>query len=279
MSEKTILVPSDFSAVADNAINHANRVAETTGSSITVLHVVSAEKKKEMAQKKLDMYLERHRTEYPKANFRSHVSVGNIFDDIGDVAKEIGASLIVMGTHGMKGMQFLVGSNALRVVSNSETPIIIVQERPARFDDYNDIVVPMDLSKETKQKLKVVADLGKYFDSRVHLVSPSEKDEHLKNQLSRNMAYAKQYMIEQGLSPNCETAEEDSGDFDDGVIRHAVKKDADIIAIMNLGVNSLMGIFGGKFAQRIITNEAQIPVLILNPKSMTLSSDVFGVFS
>jgi len=279
MSEKTILVPSDFSAVADNAINHANRVAETTGSSITVLHVVSVEKKKEIAQRKLDMYLERHRAEYPKATFKSHVSVGNIFDDIGDVAKDIGASLIVMGTHGMKGMQFLVGSNALRVVSNSETPIIIVQERPARFDDYNDIVVPMDLSKETKQKLKVVADLGKYFDSRVHLISPSEKDEHLKNQLTRNMAYAKQYMTEQGLSPNCETSEEDSGDFDDGVIRHAVKKDADIIAIMNLGVNSLMGIFGGKFAQRIITNEAQIPVLILNPKSMTLSSDVFGVFS
>ena len=278
MSEKIILVPSDFSAVADNAVNHANRVAETTGATITILHVVSKDAKSEMAQKKLDLYIDRMQKEYPEASFKSSIRVGNIFDDIGDAAKEMNASLIVMGTHGMKGMQFLVGSNALRVVSNSETPIIIVQERPARFDDYNDIVVPLDLSKETKQKLKVVAELGKYFDSRVHLVSPTEKDEHLKNQLTRNMAYAKQYMTEQGLSPNCEITETDSGDFDDGLIRHAVKRDADIIAIMNLGVNSLMGIFGGAFTQKIITNEAQIPVLIINPKSTTANSDVFGVF-
>ena len=278
MSEKTVLVPSDFTAVADNAINHANRVAETIGASITVLHVVSNEVKKEMAEQKLKLYIDRHQQEYPNTKFNSHVEVGNIFEDIGDVARKIEASLIVMGTHGMKGMQFLVGSNALRVVSNSETPIIIVQERPVRPDDYNDIVVPLDLQKETKQKLKVVAQLGKYFDSRVHLVSPTEKDEHLNNQLTRNLAYAKQYLNENEISSNTHIAKESSNDFDDGVIRHAAANNADLIAIMNFGVNSLMGIFGGKFAQRIITNEAQIPVLILNPKTTSSNSDIFMVY-
>ena len=277
MSEKTILVPSDFTKVADTAMDHAIKVAETIKASVSVLHVVSKEENKDIDSKKLDIYLERFRRNHPNQKFNPLIEVGSIFDDIGDVAKKIGASLIIMGTHGMRGLQFLVGSNALRVVSHSETPFIIVQERVIRKNGYDNIIVPLDLHKETKQKLHVVRDMAKYFNGEVHLLAPKETDEHLSNQLNRNLAYAKQFLSENGIKCDATIAEEKSGDFDDGVIKFAAKQDADLISIMNLGGNSLMGIFGGSFSQKIITNEAQIPVLIMNPKDVTSGdTDIAG---
>ena len=59
----------------------------------------------------------------------SIIRKGNIFEDIGDVAKEIGARLIIMGTHGIKGIQKLVGSYALKVILHSEIPFIITQKK------------------------------------------------------------------------------------------------------------------------------------------------------
>ena len=279
MSDKTILVPSDFSKVADTAMNHAAVISKTIGSSVTVLHVVSSEEKIEVGNQKLELYLERHKKENPEITYKCIIEVGNIFEDIGDVSKRIGASLIVMGTHGMRGMQFLVGSNALRVVSNSETPIIIVQERLIRENGYDNIIVPLDLHKETKQKLNVVADIGKYFESKIHLITPNESDEFLGNKLTRNVAFATQYLNENGIESEAQVADESSSDFDDGVMRNAAAMDADLIAIMNLGSNSLMGIFGSKFSQNIITNASQIPVLIVNPKQTSGISNYFGAYS
>ena len=49
------------------------------------------------------------------------------------------------------------------------------------------------------------------------------------------------------------------------VVRHAAAIESDLISIMNLHEKSLMGILGQTYEQQIITNEAQIPVLITNP--------------
>ncbi|MDA0714768.1 MAG: hypothetical protein O3B83_05830, partial [Bacteroidetes bacterium] len=49
------------------------------------------------------------------------------------------------------------------------------------------------------------------------------------------------------------------------LLRFAASKDADLIMIMNLREKSLAGILGGSYTQRIITNQAQIPTLLINP--------------
>ena len=90
----------------------------------------------------------------------------------GDFAAEHEAKLIFMGTHGAHGWQHVTGSHALKVVTNSSVPFIIVQEKLVKPTGYDSIVVPMDLNKETKQKLTIVSRLAKYFGSQVHVVIP-----------------------------------------------------------------------------------------------------------
>lgn len=264
---KKILVPDDFTKVADCAMEHAITLAKTIGGEVYLLHVVPKASEADEARTKLDMDIKRAKEMDPSVPVHKLVRVGSIFEDIGDAASEIDASLIIMGTHGMRGMQFITGSRALRVITNSSVPFIVVQERGIKEGGYDSIVVPLDLHKETRQKLTLVADMAKYFESKVHLITPKEEDEFLHKQLVNNIKFANQYLDERGIAHDATIADEDSSNFVKAVVRHAIQVDADLITIMNLQQGNIFGVLGVPYEQEVITNEAQIPVMLMNPRN------------
>jgi nucleotide-binding universal stress UspA family protein len=266
--QNKILVPTDFTKVSDVALNHAMNLAGHTGAEVYLLHVVPKQSDVEDARAKLDLEVERTK-QLGSAAVHKLVRIGSIFEDIGDAAAEIDASLILMGTHGMRGMQFLTGSRALRVITSSPVPFIVVQERSIKEQGYDSIVVPLDLHKETRQKLTLVADMARTFKSKVHLLVPKEDDEFLHKQLVNHIKFSTQYLTERGIEHDATIAEEDSNDFVKAVVKHAVKVDADLITIMNLAQGNIFGVLGVPYEQEIITNEAQIPVMCMNPRENT----------
>jgi nucleotide-binding universal stress UspA family protein len=263
--KKKILVPTDFSKVGDTALNHALVTGKALNAEVYVVHIIENKKDISEAKVKLQTLQDMAKKEW-NSDIQTVVRIGSIFDDIDKVGTEIDADVIIMGTHGLRGMQFITGSKALRIVTESSIPFIIVQEREIMEHGYDRIVVPLDLQKETKQKLKLVSDMALYFDSKVFLVSPGETDEFLKNQLNRNLNYAKQFFKERDIEVEVEITETKSSNFVKGMLKYATSVNADLICIMNLYENSLMGIIGGSYEQTIITNEAQIPVLCVNPR-------------
>ncbi|MCC6540701.1 MAG: universal stress protein [Flavobacteriales bacterium] len=260
-----ILVPTDFTKVADSALNHAMTVAGRMGATVHLLHIVDKQAHADEARQKLELESERARKLNRSVKVTPIVRVGSIYEDIGDAAAEVGAGLIIMGTHGMRGMQFITGSRALRVITSSSVPFVVVQERPIKDSGYHNIVVPLDLHKESRQKLTIVAEMAKTFDSKVHLITPREEDEFLHRQLLNHIKFAEQYLSERGIEHVATIAKEDSGDFVKAVLRHAVEMDADLIAIMNLTEGNIFGLLGVPYEQEIIANEAQIPVVCMNP--------------
>ena len=163
---KKILVPVDFTKVSDVAIEHALLMGKTIAANIHLIHIVDNKKHVSEARLKLEALKDRVRVE-SGVEIHTHVRIGNIFEDIDKAATEMDAALIIMGTHGARGMQFMSGSRALKIVTESSIPFIVVQERTIRQHGYNRIVVPLDLHKETKQKLSAVRDVAKYFNSKV----------------------------------------------------------------------------------------------------------------
>lgn len=264
-SAKKILVPTDFTKVADCALNHAATMAASMGADVHLLHVVADKDDVAEAKTRLEQAIKRDQALYPKLRMVPEIRLGSVYEDIGTTASEIGAGLIIMGTHGMRGMQFITGSRALRVITNSTVPFIIVQERAIKPTGYQQIVVPLDLQKESRQKLTLVADMAKYFKCKVHLVVPQEKDEFLHHQLENHLKFANGYLKERGIPHESHILEEDSADFVSGVIRYAVRVDADLITIVNMLQNSIFGVLGVPNEQEVITNEPQIPVMCMNP--------------
>jgi nucleotide-binding universal stress UspA family protein len=271
MTKKKFIVPFDFSEVAESAVEHALVTANVVGADVHLLHVVNKKELIKDAKTKLVAAVEKilNETKAKNVEIISHVRVGNIFDDIAEFAVEIGAELIFMGTHGAHGWQHITGSHALKVVTNSPTPFIIVQEAKLNESGYDDIVVPLDLHKETKQKLTLVANMAKYFNSRVHVIIPNETDEFLIHTVKANIIFANKFFGERNIEVTTTLA--GSKNFDEEVIKHAVKVNADIITIMNLQKNQLFGggVLGSQHEQYMITNEAKIPVLLVNPINAT----------
>ncbi|MDB4710954.1 universal stress protein, partial [Flavobacteriales bacterium] len=208
---------------------------------------------------------------YSDCQVKSVVRIGNIFDDIGQAADEIGANLIIMGTHGASGWQKVVGSHALKVITNSSVPFIVVQKQIMRPSVYDNIVVPLDLHNETKQKLEIVSSMANYFKSKVHLISPYESDEFLLHKLKANIAWGKKYLSSKGVKSDAHIGAK-GANFIDEILNLTSDVDADLISIMNLQKNSLMGMLGSAYEQSLITNELQTPVLCVNPLTTTVSS-------
>ena len=266
-----LLVPTDFTNEAHSAIQHAVKLGVIIQAEVILLNVVKEKNDISNATAKLADEEKWAKSINENIEVRSIVRVGNIFDDIGDAASELGVSMIFMGTHGASGWQKITGSYALKVITNSSVPFIVVQDQLMNDTGYHSIVVPLDLNNETKQKLEMVANIAHYFDSEVHLITPNESDEFLSNKLKANRIWAAKYL--KGKKVKFTTQIVDEGDnLLEGVFKLSAKVEADLIAIMNLQKNSLMGILGSSYQQEIIANKAKIPVLCLNPLKSTIAS-------
>jgi len=273
MSKKALIVPHDFSEISDGALKHALVTASIVDADVHVLHVVEKKSEINSSERKLEELISKFDNP-KKVNIVAHTRIGNIFDDIGDFATELHAEIIFMGTHGAHGWQHIAGSHALKVVTQSTVPFVVVQSGNVEENGYDDIVVPLDLHKETKQKLTVVANMAKYFNSKVHVIIPDEKDEYLLNTVRANIIFANKFFAERNIEITTVLAP--SKDFDHEVVKHAQKLNADLIAIMNLQKNSMFGTLVGKHEQNMLTNEAEIPVLIVNP--VTSSTAGYAMF-
>lgn len=260
------LVPTDFTSVADCALEHALSVAKTVNGHVTLLHVIGKANERQNAQTKLAEAAQKA-SQLSGITVDTVVKEGNIFDDIGGVAESLGAKLIFMGTHGVKGMQHIMGSYAVKVFTNSNVPFVVVQERGIR-NGYKNIVLPMDLSKESKQKLDLTIKMATYFGAKVHIFSQHENDEFVKKSIMLNTNYAKNELKKHNIDFDIQEAPE-KGNFVKQMLAYAKNSDADLIAVVNSQERGVHELLHGTAERETITNEAQIPVLMVNPTSVT----------
>ena len=268
-----LLVPTDFSEVAQSAMQHAIKFSEIINADVVLLHVVSSRDEVEEAKEKLSKEITLGNSISNSCNLISFVRIGNIFEDIGDVAAELGISLIFMGTHKASRWQKLVGSRAIKVISSSPVPFIVTQEKLMNSSGYDNIVVPLDLNVETKQKLELVAKIAHYFDSQVHLLTNDDSDEFIKTKLKANQLWASNYLESKDIKNSSHLVDHDDS-LTEGIFKLSKEVDADLIAIMNLEDETVLGLYENTFQEEIVANDLKVPVLCVNPHPVTKVSGI-----
>lgn len=139
---RSIIAPTDFSEPSTHALQIAVDLAKLTGAEIHLVHAYQVpiyampdgavlarpeylQEITDEVARQLDHATSKHNGSGVK--MRSHVVMGTPFQEINRVAKEVGAGLIVMGTHGRSGLtHFLLGSVTERVVRTSTVPVLTV---------------------------------------------------------------------------------------------------------------------------------------------------------
>jgi len=274
-NQKLIVVPWDFTPVAENALAHAARISRMVKNNIALLHIVDPGIKiKAEGEKKI---LLQHVASESSRKYNIAVSAfvvrGSIFKSIAEFVNEKEANLVVMGTHGMKGMQKLTGSWALKVIIKSKVPFIVVQAPPSDQKRYQNIVFPVDFRKENKEKIKMAIYMGKYFDSKIHILVTTTKDKNLTKKTKINLAFAIKYFTQNNIE--YEVHEIPKGKSAEQTLEFAQKINADLILIITTKNITFADYVLGASEQYIIANSSRIPVCCVNPKASFASSRQF----
>jgi nucleotide-binding universal stress UspA family protein len=267
LDNKIIVVPWDFTPVAEYALKHAVKISRMTHDDICLLHIVD-KITTDGGVKAIQASLNNITTEASRVHgvtFKYHVLRGTIFKQIAEFVNDRGASLVVMGTHGMQGMQKYTGSWALKVIAKSKVPFIVVQDEPHDQERYHDIVFPIDFRSEEKEKLSMAIFMGKYFDSKIHILKTARKDESLLKKVNLNINHSVRMLIQNNIE--YEIHDILSEKLAEETIEFAQKINADLILIMTTKDITFADYVLGAKEQFIIANSSKIPVCCVNPTS------------
>ena len=279
-----ILVPIDFSEQAAIAMEQALNLAKVFNAEIVLLHVsddasrfskIFGSEDTAIENQKKEVGVEVQLNEVAKeAEIKSGVKVetmishGKIYDKIAEVGDMIGATFICMGTSGSVGFKKrFIGSNALRVVRESKIPVITIHGKNHRRGCEN-IVLPLDLTKETREKVNRALEFAKKFGSTIRVVSViTSTDEFVVNRLTRQMDQVQKFIEKEAVECTAEIIR--SGRSGESVAEsindYSMKVKADLIIIMTQQELDFTEMFIGSAAQEVI-NHSEIPVMSIVPQ-------------
>ncbi|MGE4289872.1 MAG: universal stress protein [Salinivirgaceae bacterium] len=269
---KHILVPIDFSSDSINALEHSIMIANKLSMDLMMIHV----KRKnadydpsfnlndfdEVVRSGVIDNFEQIVHQYQKqlkGVFHYRIREGRIYTEICHQAKYGDAEMIIMGTHGVSGFEEKwVGSNAFRVVSNAICPVLTTRysfpKRPIKK-----IVMPIDISKDTRLKVPKTVELALIFGAELHVVDVRDNNKSstkkiLEEYILQIGAYLKRHKVKW-------VHESIKGkNLTSSIIEHALLMDADLISIMNEQNEKARNIWLGPYAQQMV-NHSPVPVL------------------
>jgi nucleotide-binding universal stress UspA family protein len=276
------LVPVDFSEASLAALDHAIAVSQIFNDRkpiITLVHIIEGANFEpvsrveaagesfrdalaiEGAINRFEKIINKHSTE--NVEFKYIIAGGKPYRKIVDIAREINADGIIMGTHGSSGIQIIAGSNASRVIQTAPCPVVVIKSKPSK-EGYKNIVLPLDLTKETKQKVNFAAQVAVYCNATVHIISMVDNDEFLKRRLQNNLIQVENYLKSKEIKTTSTMLDIDSSNFAMQMLAWAEGKNADLVVIMTQSERSFGDYFFGTYAQQIV-NKSSIPVMTIRP--------------
>ncbi|MGB3468612.1 MAG: universal stress protein [Cyclobacteriaceae bacterium] len=276
---KTILVPTDFSTEANNALDFAMQLALKNGAEIKLLHVIELPSASfrvtgdvQTGVDSLDNVYTLKLLDTIKANLSeqelnvsdkgikvsSQMEIGNVYKHISQNISEEDTDLIVMGSKGATGWkEVLIGSNAERVIRNSEVPVLTIKEKTDLSAMKNMVYAIGDCSDKS---VPVVKNFQKILGLNCHLLKVYNT-----TKISYTHASAKDYV--RNFAKNTEFVDFtvnviDAPWVEEGILDFVSHNKIDMIAMGTHGYKGLSHFLNGSRAEDV-ANHAKIPVLTI----------------
>ncbi len=281
-SENKILIPVDFGEQSLIAIDQSYNIARMVNAEIYLLHVITENnalwslfsgKEQSDIEEKLKIKL---------ANFANHieeksgikviplVEKGKLIETIIKTAERLKVKFLIVGTTGSSDIkQKIIGSNALRLIREATFPVITIKGKHHRKGCKN-IVLPLDLTKETREKVNYAIHFAKYFHSLVHAVTVNTtSDSYIMNRLKLQLEQVSSYIKNNGVECTQTFINSESGNdkICAALLDFSHRVEADLIIIMTQQETEVIKYFVGSLAKEIIHN-SDIPVMSIVPKNL-----------
>jgi nucleotide-binding universal stress UspA family protein len=280
--KKTILVGIDFSDCSINALEHALTIADKAEANVVMVWINRPDSSQEIfstepenlieeVNKRFNELVNKYKYGLEKGTITYMIRKGKVYQEIVKAADELDAFLIVIGTHGSSGFEeFWIGSNANRIVTATERPIITIRGGVDINRTLTKIVMPVDSTVESRQKVPLTALLAKYFEAEIHVLAMHTTI--VDEVRARVIEYTKQverYLLENEVKFHTEEVEADN--ITDAAIEYATRVNANLISITDEQETTTANLWLGPYAQQMV-NHSPIPVLCVHAKDLLVGT-------
>jgi len=276
---KKIIVPTDFSDQAAQALKFAVDIAQKSNGEIILTHVVDLPINQEplvttklyvddtivkdstaRAQKGFDKLIAKYKD--AKVKIKTTVEYGNTTMATLKLIEDKKADLVVMGTKGASGLkEIFVGSNTEKIVRGSKVPVISLP-KASKISSVKNIVFPNSLREDSEKLTLKVKEIQEFFKATLHIVYINTPA-HFKRDyetLGRLKTYARRYMFK-----NFRTHVYNDLSEQDGTMNFANDIGADMIAMGTHGKHGLAHLFSGSIAEDVV-NHVDCPIWTFRSK-------------
>ncbi len=258
--KEVILIPLDFTEQSIYAISQSYNLARYTNSKLLLLHVYEKQ-----GDEKYDEITKLAKKTADEAGVPCDFMniKGSVYKETVRVAGEVNAKLVVVGIESHMKSSDIFSESASQMVRECPCPVITIRGREQR-DGCENILMPIDLSRESREKVDMAIEFAKYFGAAIRVLGIfSLKDEKYENQLHAYVHQVKQYIKSKGVT--CSNKTMPSENIAETVVEYANKIESDLIMIMNKPGLTVKERFVGTLAQKVI-DISNIPVMTVNPR-------------
>ncbi|MFW5792875.1 MAG: universal stress protein [Bacteroidota bacterium] len=278
-----ILVAIDFEEQSLNALNQSYHLAKIFDAEIVLLYCIEPIKGLSKfifpdnyinkivanAREKFDEIesLAKKTEKQSRTPVSSIIVKGKAYEKIIEIAKDYGVILIVMGKNSLLERQNrkFVGSNTFNVIREAPCPVISIKGSNLS-GAFNNLLLPLDFSKDTTCQINTAIDIGTYFGATINIFSVFPKENKVFRILRQvNVNQAKKSIQKRGLNCNVDIVNaKNNENIAQTIVDFSKEINADMIIIMTQQKRVFVDFFVGSTAQDVINN-AGIPVLTLLP--------------
>jgi nucleotide-binding universal stress UspA family protein len=279
-----IIAAIDFSDCSINAFKHALSIAKACKCELVLVWVGKpaghqekyenpTENPVERITQSFEELIARYQPKHPDGKISFKIRKGRVYKEISAEAKTSRAMLVIAGTHGASGFdEFWIGSNANRIVSACECPVITIRAGIKIQRPLHRIVFPIDSTVDTRQKATFTGHLAKLHNAEVDILRLySSKVKAIRQNVDFYASQVARYFEQEGIKFREETLE--ATNLADAMINYAKEVDANLISIMTEQETTTSNLWMGPYAQQVV-NHSPIPVLSIHSRElMTIATN------
>ncbi|MBK8338952.1 MAG: universal stress protein [Flavobacteriales bacterium] len=258
----TILVPYDFSDCATDALRVASKIARMSGACIDIVHVYEQMTDFHTENQKIREDIEARLERLPTLPFLAGIELKKFMlrqMSINEMFKNdrlAHVDLVVMGSHGARGIRGLVGSNTQRIVRIAPMPVLVIKHHVEDFE-MRDVVYASNFGEADNAKFDALVPMLKLFDPKVHLVKINTPKNFERSDDTNRAIDA--FLQRHELTKFTATIYNDLS-IEEGILNFARSIDADLIAMATHGRTGFFHVVNGSLTEDIV-NHTAFPVL------------------
>ncbi|MEO5562530.1 MAG: universal stress protein [Chitinophagaceae bacterium] len=271
---KTIIVPTDYSPSAMNAVNYAADMALEIGAELLLLHVyqlpvavaevplalVSVEDMQEGEERKMsDLKTDLEHITSGNVKINTEVRLGNVIDELGEICKKTDPFAIIMGTTGHSAIErTLFGSITLSAIKHLTWPVICVPKGKEYGGGIKKIGLACDLQNvEETIPFASITNFVKELKAEFHILNVEQQEP--KPDLSEQTAILGTAVMD--MNPQFHFI--DHNDIEDGINEFAEKNNLDLVIAIPKKHKLLQGLFKPSSTKQLVF-ESHIPVMCIH---------------